>query len=468
MTNTHQQFLRGLVDPSRVRIVPHHPLVRLPNYRDVPAPAAWREKEALTLVEVESSQETAAILKKANKENLPVYVRQGTGVITADIVRAEPPGSLVLDLRRMHWILPEFDAGYVEVGPTVTEKELNVALDPDGYSYPEFIGPVTWGGLVSINSSGRSVDPYIGKPGDYVLGLEVVLPTGEIIQTGTRAQRKLCGMDLTHLFIGCQSTYGIITGLRLRLAHKPRHIVWATAHLPSLSAVGRTVLQLYRTRAPYPRLLEVMDQRFLGLMGFPKEPPPAMMIVSTDGWTSAEAEEKLEIIFGVMKEQGASNTTAMSPEEWGELYKIREGVHRRLEERGCCYLVGEVLDCPLPSLVSCLEASEQLLRHMESTYPELYTFTLGHIGVGSFHPSIGGPTAWGYERLGAVAKDFRDRLLAIKLEHGASIGEQGVFPQHYQWFQRYHKNQHLPIVRGIKDLLDPNHILNDLRLQPGN
>ena len=58
------------------------------------------------------------------------------------------------------------------------ESALNKALEPHGFSYPEFVGPVTWGGLAASNTSGRSVDPYWGKPGDYLMGLEVVLPTG--------------------------------------------------------------------------------------------------------------------------------------------------------------------------------------------------------------------------------------------------------------------------------------------------
>jgi len=185
-----QRFLEGLVDPARVRTIRPSPIIRKPSYRRVRVPDSLRSKESSTLVEVESAQEIAAILKKANEERMPVYVRQGSGYITLDLPRPEPPGSLILDLRRLRWIRPDLDAAYVEIGPAVTERELNDALAPHGFSYPELVGPVTWGGLVSLNTSGRSVDPYVRKPGDYLLGLEVVLPTGEIVHTGTRAQRS--------------------------------------------------------------------------------------------------------------------------------------------------------------------------------------------------------------------------------------------------------------------------------------
>ena len=175
---SHRAFLEGLVDPGRVRLTKYSPIIKAGKYKHVTVPEALRDADPTTLVEVESAQEVAAILKKANMEDRPVYVRQGTGGVTLDLIRPEPPGSIALDLRRLNWIRPNLDGGYVEIGPAVPESELNVALEPHGFTYPEFVGPVTWGGLVASNTSGRSVDSHWGKPGDYLMGIEVVLPTG--------------------------------------------------------------------------------------------------------------------------------------------------------------------------------------------------------------------------------------------------------------------------------------------------
>ena len=470
MAQAVRQFLEGLVDAARVRAIRPSPIIREPSYKQLRVPDSLRSNESSTLVEVESAEEIAAILKKANEERMPVYVRQGSGYITLDLPRPEPPGSLILDLRRLRWIRPDLDAAYVEIGPTVTERELNDALAPHGFSYPELVGPVTWGGLVSLNTSGRSVDPYVRKPGDYLLGLEVVLPTGEIVQTGTRAQRRPCGVDLTNLFTGFQAIVGVITNLRLRLVPAPRYQRWGTAHLPSVEAAGRTVCQLYRAGLPFPHYMEFMERWVLEMRGFP-DPPGALLVIGTDGWTSTEAEAKLEAIFQVAREQGASEVTPKSEEERQKLYRLREGqveegVTAPFSELGVIGVFGTVMDCPLPSLVPCIEATGQVQRELKAAYPGLHTSMQGHIGGGMFHPLIYAPLPWGFERLQEVARDIRERMLALQLQFDCSVGEQGIFPQHAQWFVRYHGEKHLEILQGIKDFLDPYHILNDARFPP--
>ena len=106
-TATARAFLDGLVDPARVRTLKYSPIIKAGKYMHVRVPESLRQGEPITLVEVESAAEVGAILKKANAEGSPVYVRQGVGGVTMDVIRPEPPGSLVLDLRRLDWIRPK-------------------------------------------------------------------------------------------------------------------------------------------------------------------------------------------------------------------------------------------------------------------------------------------------------------------------------------------------------------------------
>ena len=208
----------------------------------------------------------------------------------------------------------------------MAESALNKTLEPHGFSYPEFVGPVTWGGLAASNTSGRSVDPCWGKPGDYLMGLEVALPTGEVIWTGTRSHRRPCGIDLTRLFAGFQAMAGVITNLRLRLVPTPRNTRWGVVYIPTVEDAGRAVARLYRQGVPPPRLMELMDDQFLELGGLANEDRDAVILIGTDGWTAVEAQAKLDAIFEVARAEGSAKNGA------GDLRGVPE--LRRLPQRG--------------------------------------------------------------------------------------------------------------------------------------
>ena len=468
MTNpAHHDFLEGLVEFDRVRSVKWSPIIRAGKYKHVTVPESLREGDPITLVEVESAEETAAIFKKANAEATPIYVRQGTGGVMLDIIRPEPPGSIVLDLRRLNWIRPNLDSGYVEVGPTVTESALNKALAPHGFTYPEFVGPVTWGGLVSLNTSGRSVDSYWGKPGDYLMGLEVVLPTGEIVQTGTRSHRRPCGVDLTRLFTGFQAMAGTITNLRLRLVPTPRNTSWGVAYVPTVEAAGRTVAQLYRQGLPPPRLMELLDDPFLELGGLANAAHNAVILIRTDGFTSVEAEAKLDAILEVARGQGAEKAEQVTEEEFQQFVQFRNVGEKAdlIKELGLFPLFGGVMDGPLDTMAPCMEASGRMLKDVCDANPGLRGVRIGHIGGGTFHPVFFAPQSWEFERLQQLASEMRGHMLRLQLEFGCTTGEQGIFPQHYAWFHQYYGPEYASTVSRIRDALDPQHILNDARFQ---
>ena len=122
--------LRDIVKPEQIHTTRYDPLIRMPFYRPVEVPDERRQGDPFTVVKVETAEEISQILRAANERRVQVYVRQGMGVISPDVVRPEPPGSLVLGVSAMRWIRPNFVRNYVEVGPSVTEKELNDELAP--------------------------------------------------------------------------------------------------------------------------------------------------------------------------------------------------------------------------------------------------------------------------------------------------------------------------------------------------
>ena len=105
LTNEIGKFIPS----DRIRVTRYDPLVRTPFFRSVQVPDEIRNLEPFTIIQTASADEISKVLKLANTRKLPVYVRQGMGVISPDVTRPEPPGSLILDLSKMHWINPNFD-----------------------------------------------------------------------------------------------------------------------------------------------------------------------------------------------------------------------------------------------------------------------------------------------------------------------------------------------------------------------
>ena len=460
--------LRDILGAGSIRTARYDPLVRTLFYRSVPVPDESREGEPFTVAKVASAEEISQVLQLANQRREPVYVRQGMGLITPDLLRPEPPGSLVLDLSPMRWVRPDYQRAYVEVGPSVTEIDLNRELGSHGYGFPDRIGPVSWvGSLISLNTSGRLVDPYSGKPRDYVMGLEAVLPTGEIVTTGTKGIRGVCGFDLGQLLIGGQCLFGVITNARLRLVPLPAETRGAVVQYPSLRAVGEAVGSLYRSRAPYPRLMELMDRNYLDVLDFDGPRAAALQLVSTDGDAPGEADWKLDEILGVLKGAGATESHKTSSEEWQKLLGFREGLLKGLGDRGLILLATETVDCPIDLLPDALEGIYDLQKQIAAVFT-VRPVIFGHIGAGSCHPSFVAPASLGYERIRDMAKAIREQVLELKLSYGATVGEQGIFPEHRDWFVRHNGTVHLNALGAIKSALDPNNILNPMRLDdPG-
>lgn len=183
-------------------------------------------KEPEIVVIPNSTEEVSACTRLANEYRVPLYPR---GAGTAQTGGPVPVlGGIVMDLSHMNRIL-EIDHQNMQViiEPGVVQANLNLALKEYGLFFPPDPGSAkmcTIGGMVANNSSGLRAVKY-GNTRFYVLGMEVVLPTGEVIMTGgarSRALKSVSGYDLAHLLIGSEGTLGIVTKLRLKLLPLPQ------------------------------------------------------------------------------------------------------------------------------------------------------------------------------------------------------------------------------------------------------
>jgi FAD/FMN-containing dehydrogenase len=465
-TSSRDRFIAALGDqfgPSRLRRAKYTP-VQSTFYPRLDFPAYVRDAEPQFVFRATSTDEVSQLLALANKVPHPLYVRQGSGQVSIDTLSPFPPGAVILDLRELKRIKPFVNRGYLEVGPSVTLAQSNSVIEPLGYRFPVAVEPVTWGGLVTVNLSGHLVDAVSGKPGDAVLGLEVVLPRGDVIRTGTEALRKVVGPDLTRLFIGSQGLYGVVTGIRLRLVPKPAGTSWGWAVFPDVSDMVGLVIDIYNLRLPYPTLLEWMDDRYHAISGLGQFMPAGnVLLFSTQDSTAENAQQKMAALLDAAAKHHAVAQRVDLPETWERLWQIRESPHHHYQGD---YLLGEVLDVPLDLLDRAVHEVDDLRNAAVVEWPGLTGYLIGHVGNGTIHPAFSCPSDWTYEYRVAVARELRQRVLRIRLDLGATVGEQGIFPEHAAWFTAHFGDTTLEVVQAIKSALDPNHILNPTRLTP--
>jgi len=185
---------------------------------DVYPYGAEKEKLPYAIVLPKTAEEISTILKLANEFLVPVYVR-GSGTSLAGASRYKYPG-IVVNTHRMDALEFYEDYGYAECEPGCVCYDVMQAFEARGAFLPVAPGSkliASMGGLVANNTSAHIIDASIGKFSDYVLGVQAVLPTGEIIETGTKGLRRPAGTDLTKFFVGGDGLLGVVTRIRIRL-----------------------------------------------------------------------------------------------------------------------------------------------------------------------------------------------------------------------------------------------------------
>jgi glycolate oxidase len=462
--------LRAIVGDDNVStntsdIITYHTTSDIPPgaFSDIKGIKMSPENLARAVVRPSNSHEISEIVRLANNEKIPLrLVSAGTALNGAINPKT---GEIILDLHRMNWMRIHEEDGYVEIGPAANIMNLDKKLEPLGYVFPCSPGSkriACVAGVIAINSSGHSVDSHAGKPGNYVLGLEVVLPTGEIIETGTKTLRQMAGPDLTRFFIGSEGHFGIITNIFYRLVRKPKDEAHALAVFPSVVDCAKVAQRILQDRdIPYPVLFEVMYEFFtehIFIRNGILKSPGATIMLATDGEAPGEAEWKLEKILGVFREMNPLEIRVVEdPNLWKEICFQREAFSRSYGRHTYAGAVG----APLSKLPQVYER----LTHLGSKINEIMGMELdfglrGHVGGPCCHPGVTIPGGIDEETTWKLIREMRRLTIDAVLENEASWGEQGIFPNNARlWLKKYGMASY-KLLRSLKRTFDPNNILN--------
>ena len=406
----------------------------------------------------ESAEQISEILKLSNREKIPVIPRgAGTG-LSGMAVPIE--GGIVLDLSRMNSIMKiSIEDRLSIVQPGVVYVDLEKALSPFGFFFPPdpASGKVsTLGGNVATNAGGLKGAKY-GTTRDYVLGLQVVLPDGRIMRTGSKAMKSVSGYDLTRLFVGSEGTLGVVTEITLKINPKPTATSTALATFDSLEDAGRAINQIMHSGI-IPSALEILGRETLAAinqntdLNLPEV--DAMLLAETDGYTQEETDYQIKKVIQNFEENNAREVKrARTDKEVEDLWAARKSAYAVLA-RIKTHFVLEDVTVPMTNIAKLLEGVEEISKRHD-----IQIATFGHAGDGNLHPQI---LYDGYdpEQVRRMEEATADLFkLAIDLD-GTLTGEHGIGLAKAPYMTLEHDPVAMDVMRHVKKMFDPNNILN--------
>lgn len=405
-----------------------------------------------------TTEEIAKIMKLANKEKFFVIPRgAGTGMSGGALA---VKGGIVLVMSRFNRIL-EIDENnliaVVEPGVItgVFQKEverLGLFYPPD----PASLDFCTLGGNLAECAGGARALRY-GVTKDYVLGLEVVLPTGHILNTGQRTIKGVVGYDLTKLLVGSEGTLGIITKIILRLLPLPEAKQTLLALFDRLDDATYAVTNVIRSRI-IPTTLEYMDKNAISCVesylniGLPTD-CEALLLIEIDG-EKGSITSKAEKIKGVCLESGARSVeVAKNTEESGRLWQARRAVSPAAFKLKP-HKVSEDIVVPRSKLPHIISAVKEISERYG-----LIVITFGHAGDGNIHVNFM-IDHQDSDEVSRVGKAVRELFQATLNLGGTLSGEHGIGITKAPYLDMEIDAIGIDIMKGIKKVFDPHNILN--------
>jgi glycolate oxidase len=408
-------------------------------------------------------EDVVAVMKFSSANGVPVIPRGAGSGMTGGAVPSK--GAIVMSLERMNKIL-EIDRENMQVlvEPGVINGTLQKVLEWQGFFYPPDPASMdfcTIGGNVAENSGGPRAIKY-GVTRDYVLGLEAVLPGGEVINTGVRTAKGVVGYDLTRLLVGSEGTLAVVTRIRLKVLPLPQDIITLLALFKDLEKSGTAVTHIM-TKGIIPRTLEFLDREAVAAVenykpvGLPKD-AEATLLVELDGHPEAitkEAKQVSEICARLGGEIIMAEDEAAREKIWEARRAVSPALYHLMPTK-----INEDIVVPRSMIPKMLV---KLRRFSEETGIKIVNF--GHAGDGNIHVNlmVDRNNAEEYEKARRLVKE----IFAVTIELGGTIsGEHGVGLTKSEYITMEIRPVELDLMKRIKAVFDPKNLLNPGKIFP--
>jgi glycolate oxidase len=419
------------------------------------------------VVKVESAQEVSKILQYANQHAIAVTPRgAGTGLVGASVAMEH---GIMIDTTLMnHFLELDEENLTLTLEPGVLLMELAQYVEEKGLFYPPDPGEksATIGGNISTNAGGMRAVKY-GVTRDFVRGLEVVLPSGEIVDLGGKIVKNSSGYDLKDLLVGSEGTLGIVTKAVLKLLPLPKKAISLLIPFPNLKQAIGTVPLIVKSRA-IPTAIEFMErevimdsEEYLGKK-FPDNQADAYLLLKFDGNSTEEIEDAYDSVAKICLEQGAMDILIADTQERNESIWQARGAFLEAIKGSTTYMDEVDIVVPRSSVNEFVEFTHAL---QEKAGLRIKSF--GHAGDGNLHAYI-------------LKDDLSDEVWEARLSqtmekmyqkardlNGQVSGEHGIGFAKKQYLQEAVQPEIFSLMQGIKHAFDPNNILNPHKICQG-
>ena len=414
------------------------------------------------VIKPRTTEEISAILKICNAEKIPVTPRgAGTGLSGGALPHL---GGLVLSTERMNSIL-QIDERNLQVTtePGVITEVLQDAVKEKKLFYPPdpaSRGSCFIGGNIAENSGGPKAVKY-GVVKDYVLNLEVVLPTGEIIWTGASVLKNSTGYNLTQLMVGSEGTLGIVTKIVLKLIPLPKYDLLMLIPFRNLEEAGEAVSAIFRAGF-VPSAMELVEinglkivSKFIDSTAVPvTDDMAAHLIIEVDGNNMEVLMSEMEAIGNLLTQYDIGEIYfADDAQQKAELWKLRRRVAEAVKLIG--YTIEEDTVVPRAELPALIRGVKDLgIKY------DFDVVCYGHAGDGNLHIRIkkaGIPNSYGSEEMNIILSEL---FKLVHLLGGTISGEHGIGLIQKGFMDIVFPPANLRLMRDIKKSFDPNNILN--------
>ena len=452
--STDIAYLRSVISPERVlageEIAEDYSHDELGDVRHLPD----------VLVKVLSTEEVSAVMRYANEQRIPVVVRgSGTGLVGAAVALH---GGIMIETLGMNRILElDEDNLTVTVQPGVLLMDLASFAESNDYLYPPDPGEksATIGGNISTNAGGMRAVKY-GVTRDYVRGLTVVLPDGSIEKLGGKVVKNSSGLSLLNLMIGSEGTLGVITEAILKLVPLPKITESLLVPFPSAEEAIRTVPVLIKSKASltaiefFERDIIFFAEDYLGKK-FPDTRFPAYLLLTVDGNDRAVIDGQMNAVASLCMENGAADAYLVDTDErkdsvWKARGAFLEAVKASTTDIDECDVV-----VPRSLVADFIEYTHALSKEIGVRIP-----SFGHAGDGNIHIYLCRDDLPEEEWKEKMTRGFDLMYEKAGELRGQVSGEHGIGCAKKEYMRRTLGEKQVMLMRGIKEVFDPNGILN--------
>lgn len=410
-----------------------------------------------------TAEQIAEVMKLANKHLIPVTPRgAGSGLSGGAIPTF---GGILLSIEKMNKVLEiDYDNMMIVVEPGLVTNEINGLVEDKGLffaGYPMSLLTCYIGGNIAENAGGGKAIKY-GVTGQYVMGLEIVTPTGEIVELGGKNVKDVTGYDIKKLIIGSEGTLGVITKAIIKLSPKPKYATDLLVLFKDVESAIKIVPTIISEGGIVPTSIEFMDKLSVHTTcdylneHLPYQKAGSMLLIEVDGTNESVVELDAETIGELCLENGAIEVYV------ADNFTTQErvwSVRRNIAEAFMVYSPEQSLEdivVPIGNIAKLMPEIEKISKKYDIKMP-----SYGHAGDGNLHTTlVKNPDTTMEEWFDIENKALKELYDAVYKLGGKLSGEHGIGLKRMKFMKDHLSETELMLMKKIKEAFDPNYIMN--------